>query len=340
MKALKSMGILGFFLFSTLFVACDEDTVAPPAPPPQISLEIFNFPTLPDNEVFDILVDSQDRVWFCTQNGITMKDGNTVTIFQQAQGLPNPKTRAIAEYNGKIWVGTWGSGIAVYDGSKWTDLGVDDGLLNGSIFDMAVYNESLWICTVMGISQYTDDDAIPMNNRWVNQTGKVQNPQVSSIEIAEQTVRGDEIWFGEKTAWISVWRPTAFQNVHYNPSTSGIPATGVNDVAYNPVDGMFWVAFDTGGLASVDVENRTWKHYTTVDGLPSDIVYSVAVTQSGVVWVGTQKGVGRQSGSGFVGYINGSGIPETRVQKVYVDGQNRIWLGFIGGGAARVLSFE
>jgi ligand-binding sensor domain-containing protein len=66
----------------------------------------------------------------------------------------------------------------------------------------------------------------------------------------------------------------------------------------------------------------------------------LAVDQNGTVWVGTQKGVCRKSGSSFISYINGSGIPEERVRKVYIDGQNRVWLGFIGGGAARVLSYE
>jgi ligand-binding sensor domain-containing protein len=338
LKALKNMGVMGFLLLSVMFAGCDDETVAPPPPPPQISLEIYNFPTLPDNDVFDVLVDSQDRIWFCTQNGVTMKDGNTINIFQQAQGLINPKTRAVVEYNDWIWIGTWGSGLAVYDGAKWFNLSVEDGLINDLIFDLAVYDQSLWICTVSGISQYTDDEGIPMSNRWTNQTNKVRDPQVSSIEIAEQTVRGDEIWFGQKIAWLSVWRPTTFQGVHFEPSSSGIPGTGVNDVAYNPVDGKFWVAFATEGLASVDIENRTWRHYTTQDGLPSNIVHSVAIDQNGVVWAGTQKGVGKQSGSSFIGFIKGSGLPEERVRKVYVDPHNRVWLGFIGGGAARVLN--
>jgi hypothetical protein len=335
---MKNMGVMGFLLLVVIFAGCDDDTVAPPPPPPQITLEIYSFPTLPDNDVFDILVDSRDRIWFLTQNGITMKDGSTVTIFQQAQGLINPKTRSVMEYNDKIWIGTWGSGLAVYDNGNWSDLSVEDGLINNSIFDMAVYDQSLWICTVSGISQYTDDAGIPMSNRWVNQSNKARFAQVSSIEIAEQTVRGDEIWFGQKIGWVNVWRPTTFQGVHFGPGTSGIPGRGVNDIAYNPVDGLFWIAFTTEGLASVDIENRIWRHYTTEDGLPSNVVHSVAVDQSGVVWAGTQKGVGKQSGSGFIGYIKGSGLPEERVRKVYVDPNNRVWLGFMGGGAARVLN--
>ncbi len=338
MNILKNMGIMGFLFLTVLLAACGEETVTPPPLPPQISLEIYNFPTLPDNDVFDILVDSRDRVWFCTQNGVTMKDGNTVRIFQQAQGLPNPKTRVVVEYNDKIWIGTWGSGLAVWNDTRWTNIATKDGLLNALIFDMAVYDESLWICTVNGVTQYTDNPDIPMTNRWVNQSNKVQNRQVSSIEVAEQTVRGDEIWFGQKIAWLSVWRPTTFQGVHFNPTTSGIPGTGINDVAYNPVDGIFWVAFTTEGLASVDLENRTWRHYTTEDGLPSNVVHSVAIDQNGVVWAGTQTGVAKQSGSGFQGYIRASGLPEERVRKVYVDPHNRVWLGFIGGGAARVLN--
>jgi ligand-binding sensor domain-containing protein len=63
----------------------------------------------------------------------------------------------------------------------------------------------------------------------------------------------------------------------------------------------------------------------------------VAVDQDGVIWVGTQTGLGKWIGSRFTAYPRGSGLPEDRIRTVYVDPGNNVWLCFIEGGAAKIL---
>ncbi len=338
LDALKRLGPLLLLLFPILWSGCgDDDTIEPPPPPPQLDLKLYRFPVLPNNDVYDVFVDSRDRIWFCTQDGVGMIDGGQNYKFNMADGLPIRHCTKAAELNGRIWISTWGGGFGIYNDTIWVKIDASKGLLNNKIFDMAVDDTSAWISTVVGVSQYKDNNTIPIGQRWINRTGKVLDPPATSIEIALSTSRGSEVWFGSSSAWISVWRPLSMTGVHYTEDNSGIPGSGVADIAFSPADGLFWVAFMTGGVASVDVDNRIWTHYTTEEGLPSMIVHSVCVQQNGTVWVGTQEGVGKLSGNRFISYPRGSGLPEARVRRVYVDPDDRVWLGFIEGGAARVV---
>ena len=341
MKTSIMMSVLISLILLLGLAACDDNNnVAPPEPPPQLNLKIYRTPVLPDNDVFNVFVDSQDRIWFCTSNGVGMLDGGQMTHFNQTEGLPNPVCRKAVEFNDKIWVVTWGGGVGIYNNSTWTVLNAEDGLRSNRVFDVAVDGNYIYFSTNTGVIRYDDDDQLQMSARWQNFTNKVLHKEVSSIEFAEGTTRGDELWFGSKFNWVSVWRLGTQENIHYSAALSGIPGTGVNDIAYNAAvggDGTFWVAFGTEGVASVDVDISTWSHYTTEQGLPSMIVHSVAVAQDGVVWAGTQSGLGKWTGSRFIAFPRGSGLPEDRIRSVDVDSNNNVWLSFIEGGAAKII---
>jgi hypothetical protein len=131
-------------------------------------------------------------------------------------------------------------------------------------------------------------------------------------------------------------RHSAASVLYITRASSGLPEPNINDVLYDETTDLFWLAFSTQGLATIDVENSTWTFYTTDDGLPSNTVYSLAEV-GGVIWIGTQRGLARHRGDGtFQGYGRGAGLPASRVRKVYSDHPQRLWLGFVDGGAVLV----
>jgi hypothetical protein len=119
--------------------------------------------------------------------------------------------------------------------------------------------------------------------------------------------------------------------------SSDLPEPNVNDILYDSATDLFWLALSTRGLATIDVSNSKWRFYTANDGLPSNVIYSIALVD-GVVWVATQNGLARQLSDGtFRGYDRGAGLPAERVRKVYSDDPSRLWLSFVQAGAARVV---
>jgi hypothetical protein len=123
---------------------------------------------------------------------------------------------------------------------------------------------------------------------------------------------------------------------YMTPVTSALAAPNINDVYYDEAADLFYIAFATEGLAVVDYPASTWTYYTTDNGLPSNVVYSIAQV-GGTIWVGTQEGVAKQlDGGSFRGYARGAGLPGSRVRRVYTDQPDRIFLALIDAGVVWV----
>jgi len=140
--------------------------------------------------VYGIAVDSKSRIWFGTEGGITRYDGSAWKSWTHADGLgaddPDKKpfsrntglgTRSRhdlgllsggeATYNPSyvfavlvdsqdhLWAGTWGGGLARYDGERWTNYTVDDGLAGDIVYSLAQEPSGvLWIGTNRGLSRF------------------------------------------------------------------------------------------------------------------------------------------------------------------------------------------
>lgn len=118
--------------------------------------------TLTDNLVYDIVVDSQNRVWIGTNNGLNMYDQNQNafrTFFKEEgnrQGLASNIIRALyKDDNGSIWVGMSGGGVARYIDAtdSFISYTETEGLVDNTVVDIKESSNGLmWIATHGGIS--------------------------------------------------------------------------------------------------------------------------------------------------------------------------------------------
>ncbi|MDB5953720.1 MAG: two component regulator propeller domain protein [Ramlibacter sp.] len=140
--------------------------------------------------VYGLGVDRQDRVWFGTEGGVSMFDGRTWKSWTHKDGLGAPNTDQLAfstntglgtrsrhdlatlnegqpTYNPNytfaihvaaddaIWAGTWGGGVARFDGKKWTNLSSSDGLAGNIVYSIAQHGDgALWFGTNRGVSRW------------------------------------------------------------------------------------------------------------------------------------------------------------------------------------------
>jgi hypothetical protein len=73
-----------------------------------------------------------------------------------------------------------------------------------------------------------------------------------------------------------------------------------------------------------------------IQGLPSNTVYSLAYA-NGILWAATLNGLAKRVGEHrWQGYNRGGGLQSDRVRVVYSPDGDRLYVGFIEGGAARV----
>ncbi|NJO69483.1 MAG: hypothetical protein HC830_09570 [Bacteroidetes bacterium] len=75
--------------------------------------------------------------------------------------------------------------------------------------------------------------------------------------------------------------------------------------------------------------NYYLRHYTTSEGLPHNMVYSIAHDSNGFLWLATWDGLSCFDGYSFRNYYHVPGdtttVPYFNIRNVIVDGDNRVW---------------
>jgi ligand-binding sensor domain-containing protein len=350
----RAFALISVALVSVL-IACKPTTVVEPPPPgPQITT-VASYTTaaptdLPNNDVFSILVTAGGQVWMGGESGLRIYPSVTATkptgdVINEINGLPNPYVRAAVEYNGRIYIATWGGGIGIYDEGtqQWSSKQAGTGstsLIDNHVSDavLSTAEDRIYFATNQGVSIYD-----PTAGTFSNFVNLGPDLIVSSIEVRNDNGTFER-WYGPRYDTVDPGAASGHgitvsrgSNVYrFTTSNSPLPEPRVNDIFYDNVRDVFWVAFVTAGIAEVSVTNSTWTFYTTVQGLPSNTVYSITRANDDV-WAGTQGGLARLKDNGhWQAYSRSAGLQSDRVRVVYTDDGSRLWLGFVEGGAARV----
>jgi len=348
---------------TAFIIGCEDDpTVPPPPQPPQIKTVVYYEKTfdagvgrevgLQDDDVFDMLVTTAGKLWIGNAGGIAiypdLSSRKREAAVNHTTGMTNPKVRSMVEYNGKIYVGTWGGGLNVYDiaGDSWSaHRAQPGGLTHDAISDIQVYNDQLFIGTNHGVSIYD-----PGADSWTRFTGTngLLDTLVSAVLVVDSPTRGEERWYMPRVEYglqpielpfhgVTLHKPGAITPVwKFTRINSGLVSNNVNDVFYEPSTELVWIAFSGAGLGVVDVDAGTWTYYSTQHGLPSNVVYSIAMAGN-TMWVATQNGIARRiTNERWQGYARNGGLRADRVRRVYSEDPSHLWLAFIGEGASRV----
>lgn len=177
--------------------------------------------------VYGISVDAKDRVWFGTEGGVSMFDGKTWRSWTHKDGLGAPNsenlppsantglgtrarhdlsvstsTESTATYNpnyvfsivaardGAVWAGTWGGGVARFDGKTWSNLTTAEGLAGNIVYSIAEQPDGvLWFGTNKGVSRFD-------GKAWTN-FGKREGLLEAHVYAVAITPNG-EVWAGTR----------------------------------------------------------------------------------------------------------------------------------------------
>lgn len=108
---------------------------------------------LPNNAVRSLLVDSNNILWVGTENGVVKKENDEFKYFFEEDGLALNSCWAIAEdKTGKLWFGSYGEGISVYDGFEFKVISVKDGLVHNEITKLFSDGDYMYVGSSDGVS--------------------------------------------------------------------------------------------------------------------------------------------------------------------------------------------
>jgi len=243
-------------------------------------------------------------------------------------GLPHNSVYALAiDEQGNLWIGTYGGGVANFDGETWTVYDTaNSGLPHNYVRSLAIDEQgNLWIGTEGGGLANFDGET------WtVYDTANSGLPS-NYVKCLAFDAPGN-LWIG---TWAGGLANFDGENwTVYDTANSGLPHNYVEGLAFD-APGNEWIGTEGGGLANFDGEN--WTVYDTANsGLPSNYVWCFAFDAPGNIWIGTRRGLGKFDGKNWTVYnLGNSGLPSSFVECLAIDEQGNKWIGTVGGGLAK-----
>lgn len=273
--------------------------------------------------VNSILVDNNEYVWVCADNGFGYFDqSGTFTRITDSE-IDNYLSDMIQDYEGNYWISSTRMGVLLLSKSKFTDFNINTGM-----------NETIVNCVYMHRgSKYigTDDGLIIFDNK----NERVENDLTSMLNgISVRNIMSDS----DGNLCISTYR--RYGLVMYNQKgeitnisrTEGIPSSSINctiglkngDIvvcttrgiaivdkdkkiktvinrdnglefenvlcAYQKDDNHIFLGTDGGGLYECDLISGDISNYNTENGLNSNVISCIKEGTEGI-WLGTDNGL-------------------------------------------------
>jgi ligand-binding sensor domain-containing protein len=262
--------------------------------------------------------------------------------------------------DGDKWVGTYGGGLAKFDGSRWTTYSPygwgspadyrntwtayvpGRGLGDLWVYDVAFDRRGrMWVATWKGVSLFDGDGFT---------TYSVDEGLVDKWVYAIAIDRHNVMWFGTEggvtrfdgSTWKSythadglgleteqvVKNPDyTFGNPHHIDPSKQATASNPNYVISAAVDRRNHKWFGTWGGGISRFDGSSWTTYSKADGLGGNFVFSQAVDHNGILWAGTDGGVSWFDGTRWRTYTTRDGLIDNFVYSIGVDDEGNKWFG-------------
>ena len=211
-----------------------------------------------------LVVDSKDRLWIGTQNGLFSHhlDSNGESSFEQV--LENLNILSLYEDKYKnLWIGTFGDGVFCLDVSKneIKHLDEQDGLTNGSILSIDGDGDKIWLATLGGATEIEYDQNIFSNSfpkiKKLNQESGLGTNYIYKVFIDSK----GRTWFGTDSKGVIVLKDGKIS--HFTKADS-IPLLTVTSITEDHL-GHIWLSSEKEGIFEYDGEK--FHHLTIKEGI-------------------------------------------------------------------------
>ena len=314
-----------------------------------------------ENEVRAICEDHLGRLWVGTKAG-------RVILYQNGKILENPFTNIPANNLGKVysiyeskdhtmWLGTKGKGLieaaplsndpAHYRVIKHVNNAKNPNSISSNMIYTVLEDSKrrIWIGTFGGglnllVRQGNTTIFKNVNNAFKNYAAA----KAAGIRHLQEDKKGN-IWIAS-TNGLVVFNPEEgideFHFHRYRKVRGDETSLGSNDVQFIHRDkaGTMWLGTFGGGLqkaiTTYDVKDKiTFKVYTAANGLPNDIILSIAGDSKNRLWIATENGLSEfnPQTEAFKNYNTDDGLPQTQFSEsaIIKSASGKLYLGCVNG---------
>ena len=308
--------------------------------------------------------------WVGTSGGVMRYDTLTGSykLFDNRSGLLSNGVFYLGALDGRLWVGTYGGGLSVFDADHetWTNYNIPNGMGDAFVYGaMKTKSGDAWIATWSGANRiiggrlddidawelYTvENTGGGLPNDWVYGLAEGKNGEVWMATEGGLARFVDGKWDhwthadGIGAPYDLVKDDETFRNDPGKASSHHArqkQEQGLEDVktAYNPNyivaitvdgDGIVWVGTWGGGLSRFDGEH--WETYTVQDGLPGNHVFALqADRETNRLWIGTNRGLATYDGNQFTVLDRRDGLQSDTIFSIAIGEGGSAWVGGFGG---------
>ncbi|HPM32506.1 MAG TPA: two-component regulator propeller domain-containing protein [Chryseolinea sp.] len=313
--------------------------------------------SIPNNRINAIVEDANHNLYIGTAQGLVRYDPekdnfiNVDSISNNTNHLVNKYVTALCfDLDGKMWIGTHGHGLHIYNPKTFTFSYLEEANLktqvspSNYITSLFRVNDVVWVGTKGGLKLFHTKDIQPM-------ALPVDDKSVTSTEIKDVIQdRAGNIWLGTADRMIIKLTP---HNEKYTLSTTVLKQNVYGEGSDNiltlclDANGNLWIGGENSGLNYFDTKSNTITHYAAEEGnpkrLPTNSIRYVYLDNTGITWVGTHnKGAffidnhAKKFDSYQQNLITKSGLSGNNIKGLAEDKEGNIWIASDGGGIGKL----
>ena len=258
--------------------------------------------SLINNEVNSIIEDRNGKIWFATNNGINCWDPGLDQwrhFYENKLKQTQVFLTLCEDDQGRIWAGSYSSGVYVLDGQTGRELAHYSGevedipainhVISNYIYD--IYKDSqgdIWIGGSTGkiicyqakenkfrsyatealssFAELSPNQMLIGNSHGISlldkQTGRI-NPLLPDITVQDLFVAGNEIWIGTSGEGLVVYHYKD-KSIEKYTVASGLPSDFINSITY--ADHYLWLGTENG-LCRINPEDKTARTFSSIISL-------------------------------------------------------------------------
>ena len=281
--------------------------------------------------IMSVLVDKKGAVWYGNAEGLykIVKKNRAYekTKFGKEEGFVNNSITCIRQdTRGNIWIGTYGDGAYVYNGSRFFRIDLNLELYRKTVLDCYFDNkENVWLATLNhGVAQY---NLFCKNFSWITENEGLSNNHVRSITQDKSA----NYWFG--TSGGGVCNYFGKQFTVYDKA-SGLVGNFIYSI-FRDSRQKLWTGTSDKGVTVLD--SSRFINYGAENGFANVKVKAINEDNAGNVYFGTD-------GQGV--FVTGDGITFKSIEaleKKYIraivkDKNGVLWIATAGMGLYKVVT--